>query len=47
MFQVQVALVVFILLGVPYARLLKRAGLSPYWSLIFLLTPFGLPLGMV
>ncbi|MEE4071416.1 hypothetical protein ACQZ2G_12430 [Pseudomonas viridiflava] len=45
MFQVQVALVVFILLGVPYALLLKKAGLSPYGSLIFLLTPFGIPLG--
>lgn len=45
MFQVQIELIVFILLGVPYIFLLKKAGLSPYWSLIFLLTPFGIPLG--
>lgn len=45
MFQIEFALILFLLLGVPYLFLLKKAGLSPYWSLIFLLTPFGMPLG--
>jgi len=45
MLQVQIALIVFALLGIPYLFLLKKAGLSPYWSLIFLFAPFGIPLG--
>ncbi|WP_412460621.1 hypothetical protein ACK2SD_19500 [Pseudomonas sp. SC11] len=45
MFYVQDAVLVFVLLGIPYAFLLKKAGLSPYWSLIFMIVPFGIPLG--
>ncbi|QHF01037.1 MULTISPECIES: hypothetical protein [Pseudomonas syringae group] len=45
MYQVQAALIWIILLGVPYLFLLKKAGLSPYGSLIFLLTPLGIPVG--
>lgn len=40
-----VSAIAFVLLGIPYLFLLKRAGLSPYWSLIVLFAPYGLPIG--
>lgn len=45
MFETTIALLIFALLGIPYLLLLRKAGLSPYWSLIFLVTPFGIPVG--
>ncbi|MGE8496986.1 MAG: hypothetical protein ACN6O6_05700 [Pseudomonas sp.] len=43
--SLSVSAIAFVLIGIPYLFLLKKAGLSPYWCLLFLFTPWGLPLG--
>lgn len=45
MIDVRATLVIFILLGIPYFFLLRKSGLSPYWTLLFLIAPMGFPLG--
>ncbi|MFO3798140.1 MAG: hypothetical protein ACK8QZ_12865, partial [Anaerolineales bacterium] len=45
MIDIKTTFVIFILLGIPYFLLLRKSGLSSYWTLLFLIAPMGFPLG--